>query len=228
MFLAKDCKPRAANVDHRSGRHLQGEHVAFSQSQKLTRSFKFEKTTAELVSNIRTNAKRYIDLFSDVVDDLMPPSTKDISDQDEVIDVILHQRRERNQRWRIQTKTSFHDICFEDSASDVCSCRLTRPDFINSNLYFQPLFSDEAMAVRDVKGTHLGRLITVRGIVTRVSEVKPLILVNAYTCDVCGAETFQDIKQKQFTPIVDCQNELECKRNGIPRLSAYADARLPV
>ena len=72
------------------------------------------------------------------------------------------------------------------------------------------------MAVRDVKGAHLGKLITVRGIVTRVSEVKPLLQVNAYTCDVCGAETFQDISNnKQFTPIVDCQNEQECKRNGI-------------
>lgn len=71
------------------------------------------------------------------------------------------------------------------------------------------------MAVRDVKGIHLGRLITVRGIVTRVSEVKPLLLVNAYTCDVCGSETFQDVSHKQFTPIVDCQNENECKKNGI-------------
>lgn len=84
-----------------------------------------------------------------------------------------------------------------------------------SNLYFKPLRSDVAMAVRDVKGAHLGRLITVRGIVTRVSEVKPLIQINAYTCDTCGAETFQEIKQRQFTPIVDCQNEQECKRNGV-------------
>ena len=45
------------------------------------------------------------------------------------------------------------------------------------------------MAVRDVKGAYLGKLITVRGIVTRVSEVKPLLLVNAYTCDACGSET---------------------------------------
>ncbi|OJT02543.1 DNA replication licensing factor mcm7 [Trametes pubescens] len=71
------------------------------------------------------------------------------------------------------------------------------------------------MAVRDVKGTHLGRLITVRGIVTRVSEVKPLLRVNAYTCDVCGSETFQDISRKDFQPILDCQNESECKKNGI-------------
>jgi DNA replication licensing factor MCM7 len=71
------------------------------------------------------------------------------------------------------------------------------------------------MAIRDVRGAHLGKLITVRGIVTRVSEVKPLLLVNAYSCDVCGSETFQDISSKSFTPILDCQNENECKKNGI-------------
>jgi DNA replication licensing factor MCM7 len=84
-----------------------------------------------------------------------------------------------------------------------------------SNLYFKPLLSDIAMAVREVKGVHLGKLITVRGIVTRVSEVKPLLLVNAYTCDVCGSETFQEISRKEFTPITDCQNENECVRNSI-------------
>jgi DNA replication licensing factor MCM7 len=84
-----------------------------------------------------------------------------------------------------------------------------------SNLYFEPLESDVAIAVRDVKGNHLGKLITVRGIVTRVSEIKPLLQVNAYTCDVCGSETFQEISNKHFMPILDCQNEAECKKNGI-------------
>ena len=37
-------------------------------------------------------------LFCEVVDALMPVPTKDISEHDEVIDVILHQRRERNER----------------------------------------------------------------------------------------------------------------------------------
>jgi DNA replication licensing factor MCM7 len=55
-----------------------------------------ENTSAELVSRIRNNARRYVSLFCEVVDNLMPDPTKDISDQDEVIDVILHQRRERN------------------------------------------------------------------------------------------------------------------------------------
>ncbi|KAI0664752.1 MCM-domain-containing protein [Cubamyces menziesii] len=156
-----------------------------------------ERTVAELVSRIRRNARRYVSLFSDVVDELMPQPTKDISEHDEVIDVILHQRRERNERM--------------EGVQEGFPAHLLR----RYNLYFQPLRSDIAMAVRDVKGAHLGRLITVRGIVTRVSEVKPLLRVNAYTCDVCGSETFQDISRKDFQPILDCQNEAECKKNGI-------------
>ena len=50
------------------------------------------------MSRIRNNTRRYVSLFSEVVDKLMPQPTKDISDQDEVIDVILHQRRERNEQ----------------------------------------------------------------------------------------------------------------------------------
>ncbi|KAI0672840.1 MCM-domain-containing protein [Trametes maxima] len=156
-----------------------------------------ERTVAELVSRIRRNARRYIALFSEVVDELMPDPTKDISEHDEVIDVILHQRKERNE----------HIEGMQEGFPDHLLRRY--------NLYFQPLRSDIAMAVRDVKGAHLGKLITVRGIVTRVSEVKPLLRVNAYTCDVCGSETFQDISRKDFQPILDCQNESECKKNGI-------------
>ncbi|KAG9226562.1 hypothetical protein CCMSSC00406_0005771 [Pleurotus cornucopiae] len=155
---------------------------------------KFEGTVARLVSRIRQNTRRYVSLFCEVVDKLLPPPTKDISEQDEVIDVILHQRRERNE----QTPEGFPD-------------HLLR----RYNLYFKPLDSEIPLAVREIRSAQLGKLITVRGIVTRVSEVKPLLLVNAYTCDVCGSETFQDISNKTFNPIVDCQNEAECKKNGI-------------
>lgn len=48
-----------------------------------------------------------------------------------------------------------------------------------------------------------------------MSEVKPLLQVNAYTCDVCGSETFQDISNKTFQPIADCENVNECKKNNI-------------
>ncbi|XP_006458037.1 DNA replication licensing ATPase [Agaricus bisporus var. bisporus H97] len=156
-----------------------------------------ESTTSDLVSRIMFNTRRFIQLFCEIVDELMPPPTKDISEYDEVIDVILHQRRQRNDQ--------------------IVGGQEKFPDHLlrRYNLYFKPLKNDVSLAVREVKGSHLGRLITVRGIVTRVSEVKPLLQVNAYTCDVCGSETFQDISNKTFTPLIDCQNQNECLKNGI-------------
>ena len=94
-----------------------------------------------------------------------------------------------------------------------------------SNLYFKPLLSDVSMAICEVKGMHLGKLITICSIVTWVSEVKPLLLVNAYTCDICDSEIFQEISRKEFTPIADCQNENECMRNntkGFLHMLTYA------
>ena len=72
--------------------------------------------------------------------------------------------------------------------------------------------SFKALAVRNVRGEHLGHLITVRGIATRVSDVKPAVQVNAYTCDRCGCEIFQPVSSKQFTPMAECSST-DCTSN---------------
>jgi DNA replication licensing factor MCM7 len=61
-------------------------------------SWQHEHSALDLASRIATNTHRYVRLFCEVVDEIMPSPTKDISDHDEVIDVILHQRRERNRQ----------------------------------------------------------------------------------------------------------------------------------
>jgi len=45
-----------------------------------------------------------------------------------------------------------------------------------------------------VKANHIGKLISVKGVVTRATEVKPMISVATYTCDICGSETYQPVK----------------------------------
>jgi len=89
--------------------------------------------------------------------------------------------------------------------------------------------SSKAFAVRQLRGEHLGSLITVRGITTRVSDVKPAVQINAYTCDRCGSEVFQPITTKQFLPMTECPSE-ECKKNrskGSLFLSTRASKFLP-
>lgn len=44
-----------------------------------------------------------------------------------------------------------------------------------------------------MKASHIGKLVQVRGIVTRCTEVKPMLQVATYTCDQCGAETYQPV-----------------------------------
>jgi DNA replication licensing factor MCM7 len=87
----------------------------------------------------------------------------------------------------------------------------------------------KAFAVRQIRGSHLGHLITVRGIVTRVSDVKPSIKVNAYTCNRCGNEVFQPVYGKSFAPLEECPSS-ECKSNnakGQLFLSTRASKFLP-
>jgi DNA replication licensing factor MCM7 len=48
------------------------------------------------VLNITRNAKRYIELFCKCVDAIMPAPTVENNVQDEVLDVIRAQRRQRN------------------------------------------------------------------------------------------------------------------------------------
>lgn len=65
---------------------------------------------------------------------------------------------------------------------------------ILSELYFKPPTSTKPKVVRDVKADTIGKLVSVRGIVTRATEVKPMMAVATYTCDQCGAETYQPVR----------------------------------
>lgn len=65
---------------------------------------------------------------------------------------------------------------------------------IHSELYFKPPTTTKPKVVRDVKADTIGKLVNVRGIVTRATEVKPMMAVATYTCDQCGAETYQPVR----------------------------------
>lgn len=60
----------------------------------------------------------------------------------------------------------------------------------------------------------MGTLLTTRGIVTRVSDVKPMVLVAVYTCDSCSTEVFQPVKTQQFMPLFDCPYQ-SCKSKNM-------------
>jgi len=133
-----------------------------------------------------------------------------LSFKDDVVDVIISQRSRRNDKVQEMIESNVQ------TDASLFPPELTRRYTLN----FKPLtpegsnaeMSSKALSVRQVRGEHLGQLITVRGITTRVSDVKPSIQVNAYTCDVCGDEVFQPVTTKQFTPLTECPSS-KCQEN---------------
>ncbi|TKA76160.1 hypothetical protein B0A49_03965 [Cryomyces minteri] len=183
----------------------------------------------KLVSSIENNANHYIEIFSRAVDKIMPEPTNEPTFKDDVLDIIMTQRSKRNERVQ-EARDGDINIGIPDS---IFPAQLTRRYTLN----FKPITPSgssnerdtKALAVRNVRGEHLGHLITVRGITTRVSDVKPSVQVNAYSCDRCGCELFQPVTTKQFTPMTECISP-ECKQNnskGQLFLSTRASKFLP-
>lgn len=184
------------------------------------------KNLVNLHRIIMENTKRFTELFSNCVDELLPPPTKDIDYETDVLDVILHQRRLRNERNILETRDEFQQMAQgmgEESQTNLDQLATTDADLFPAalirryHLYFKPLTSRSTrklkpMSVREIKGSYLGKLITVRGIITRVSDVKPSVTVNAYTCDQCGHEVFQEVNKRTFTPIIECPSA-QCSEN---------------
>lgn len=65
----------------------------------------------------------------------------------------------------------------------------------HSELYFKAPSTSKPKVVRDIRADSIGHLVAVRGIVTRATEVKPMMAVATYTCDQCGAETYQPVRR---------------------------------
>ncbi|KAG5658800.1 hypothetical protein KAF25_007353 [Fusarium avenaceum] len=160
-----------------------------------------------LVDSIEMNTKHYVEIFSRAVDKVMPAASEDITFKDDVLDVLMTRRQIRNRE--------LDDAAERDptAADDKFPAELTR----RYTLVFKPKSGtssqpSKALAVRQVQGEHLGHLITIRAIATRVSDVKPIVQVSAYTCDRCGCEIFQPITDKQYGPLTMCPSE-DCKKN---------------
>ena len=75
---------------------------------------------------------------------------------------------------------------------------LPRAIHAHSEVYFKQQNRTRPLSVRKVKADSIGKLVTVRGIVTRATEVKPVMTVATYTCDQCGAESYQPVSQYHY------------------------------
>ncbi|PIA61117.1 hypothetical protein AQUCO_00300559v1 [Aquilegia coerulea] len=141
------------------------------------------------------NTRRYIGIFSDAIDEIMPESTEAFPDDDH--DIYMTQRME------------------EDSEKPENTDRHQRmPPEIKRfyEVYIKASSKERPFTIREVKSSYIGQLVRISGIVTRCSDVKPLMQVAVYTCEECGFEIYQEVTARIFMPLFECPSN-RCKTN---------------
>ncbi len=70
------------------------------------------------------------------------------------------------------------------------------------------------LSIREVKSQYLGKLVVVDGIITRMSEVKPMLNRARFLCVACQTPTSLISQEEgRYTPPYQCEN-LECRSKG--------------
>ncbi|KAI1305937.1 DNA replication licensing factor mcm7-B [Halotydeus destructor] len=179
------------------------ENIAHREQVALTVELEDIKDFDEdLQQAVTDNGRRFVNIFSDAINELMPEfKTREVISKD-TLDVYIEHR--------IMAEIRNHgdgDEPGRDPKNHYPAQLMRRFE-----VYFSPLQQSKALSVRQVKATHIGKLVTMKGIVVRTTEVKPMITVATYTCDQCGAETYQPINGPSFFPLEKCESEA-CRTN---------------
>jgi len=154
----------------------------------------------DLAEAIIQNARRYINIISEAVYELLPTYKQKETVARDALDVYIEHRLMMEQRTRQTGEVHVQNNRYPPELMRRYEITLKAPS------------TQKTLAVRSVKATHIGKLVVVRGIVTRCTEVKPLLKVATYTCDQCGAETYQPIGGASFMPQLQCPSD-DCRVN---------------
>ncbi|KAL0459766.1 UNVERIFIED_CONTAM: DNA replication licensing factor MCM7 [Sesamum latifolium] len=160
----------------------------------------------EFLRRVTENTRRYIGVFANAIDELLPEPTEVLLDDDH--DILMTQRAETTEN---------------GGGSDP---QKKMPPEIKRfyEVYIKASSKGRPFTIREVKASYIGQLVRISGIVTRCSDVKPLMQVAVYTCEECGFEIYQEVTARVYMPLFDCPSE-QCKVNHakgnlIPQLRA--------
>ena len=183
-----------------------------TSASHLTATHPLQFHDDETVAAIKRNAHRYVDLFSQVIDSLLPEPRAVVTDDDDVADVLAAHRWQQLQAARREAaaqgvaadpKNTLPPQLMRRYASTPARKRAPRlvrwahvPRVVVAryDVHFRSGAKAKPVALRHVSAPDIGSLVTIKAIVTRVSDVKPLVTVITYTCDDCGMEVYQTVR----------------------------------
>ncbi|KAI5149888.1 DNA replication licensing factor MCM7 [Enteropsectra breve] len=150
---------------------------------------------SNLLQRILANAQSYLKLFSTAIDEIIYNEG-----ECENMDVFFYHR-----------VSKFKERYPDKKITDVFPSFLLR----NYTVFFTPPSAlCEPRAIRTVRAENIGSFMSVRGIVTKVSVVKPSARVATYICESCGTETYQQVAGDAFDLLEECGSE-KCRIRNV-------------
>lgn len=143
--------------------------------------------SAELCDRIESNTQRYLRLFNTCVDQIIPEPSLDFETSFDAINAVRLSSANESQ------KNQFPPELFR-----------------HHSIRFIPQEKQPILPMRNIRAVDIGSLVRLRGLVTRITQVKPLIRIASYTCSQCSEETFQIVDSPTFLPRTVCQSS-QCK-----------------
>ena len=174
----------------------------------------------DLLRSCEINTMRYYKVFSSAIDAIMPQPDEAESVAEDVYDV-LHRHRLQQQQSAPSEEGLGMDAAdpggpnpFESADGSGGATNQPFPDELMRRYEIQivPRSKMPARSLREVKADDIGALVKIKGIVTRVSAVKPIVTVATYTCDSCGYEHYEEVKSRTFT-LMDVCPRAECQKS---------------
>jgi DNA replication licensing factor MCM7 len=153
------------------------------------------------VERIKTNTRRYVGLFNEVIDTQMPKQNEQTPENivESVSSILQKQRienfeaeKEKNAQNYMSSKDLHNSIPLE--LRRTYELHIIRGE--NEKVH--------DLKMRDIHADTIGSLVTFRGIVTKCTEVRPSIEVASYSCEACGSEAYQTINSREFSPLDEC------------------------
>mmetsp|Transcript_4394 Transcript_4394/g.10636 ORF Transcript_4394/g.10636 Transcript_4394/m.10636 type:complete len:725 (+) Transcript_4394:93-2267(+) len=144
----------------------------------------------ELAQFMRMNTRRYQSLLGDAIDAILPPPDDNMEAED-VLDVLVRQRLEVREEEGQQQ---------QDPGANIPAEIKRRYE-----VRIVPGANSKTVSLREIGAGHIGQLVSIRAMVARASDVKPLARVVTYTCEECGFEAYQEVTGRSFMPLDKCK-----------------------
>lgn len=153
--------------------------------------------TNNLINNIKGNTFTYIKIFYEIIDELRIEHinlVENLSDQEAF---VAHRIIRFKEKFPTESIPEHLGYLVRDYSIKVFDSTLN------------------PMSLRLLNSECLGVLVNIKGIVTKVTQVKPAVKVATYICEACGTETYQQVNNTDHFDILEECTSQSCKTRNI-------------